>query len=164
MKFSSSISVAALAATVLAMPEPVKECKVVKYGEYKWQPEPKAGGYPKPGKQEPESDDKHDEAAHWDEYKPVEPEEKESHYWGDYKQPSDDKEVDDKFDNEHKGKKFTSVWSIKSVPEEVVLANGTAAPGEAGSVGYWNFGINSEEELICWVRSPLILILLEHPS
>jgi hypothetical protein len=144
MKFSSSIPLAALAASVLASPAPVKECRAVKYGEYHWQPEPKAGGYPKPGKQEPESDEKHDDAAHW----------------ADYKQPSDDKgkDMDDEFAKEHKDKKFTSVWRIKSVPEQVVLANGTAAPGEAGSVGYWTFGINSESELICWVRSIILSV------
>lgn len=48
--------------------------------------------------------------------------------------------------------KFTSTWKVVGVPEQVVLANGTAAPGESTSIGYYNFGINSDKDLICWVR------------
>lgn len=50
--------------------------------------------------------------------------------------------------------KFTSTWSVVGTPDQVVLANGTAAPGEKTSIGYYNFGINSDKDLICWVRSP----------
>lgn len=52
--------------------------------------------------------------------------------------------------------KFTSTWKVVGTPDQVVLANGTAAPGESSSIGYYNFGINSEKDLICWVcrRSP----------
>ena len=48
--------------------------------------------------------------------------------------------------------KFTSTWKVVGTPDQVVLANGTAAPGEPSSIGYYNFGINSEKDLICWVR------------
>lgn len=47
--------------------------------------------------------------------------------------------------------KFTSTWKVVGTPDQVVLANGTAAPGESSSIGYYNFGINSEKDLICWV-------------
>lgn len=50
--------------------------------------------------------------------------------------------------------KFTSTWKVVGTPDQVVLANGTAAPGESTSIGYYNFGINSEKDLICWVSKP----------
>lgn len=54
--------------------------------------------------------------------------------------------------------KFTSVWKIVGTPDQVVLANGTAAPGQLTSIGYYNFGINSETDTICWVRANISLL------
>ena len=46
---------------------------------------------------------------------------------------------------------FTSTYEIIATPEQVVNTNNTATPGEGGAVGYYNYGIQSELDLICWV-------------
>jgi len=48
---------------------------------------------------------------------------------------------------------FTSTYNLVATPERVI--NGTTVtPGEAGSIGFYNYGINSELDLICYVRPP----------
>jgi hypothetical protein len=49
---------------------------------------------------------------------------------------------------------FTSTYQIIATPDQVVNANNTATPGEPGAVGYYNYGIQSDLDLICWVSSP----------
>jgi hypothetical protein len=46
--------------------------------------------------------------------------------------------------------KFTSIYQVTATPDQVVNANNTLTPGEPGAVGYYNYGINSELDLICW--------------
>jgi len=47
---------------------------------------------------------------------------------------------------------FTSTYNLVATPDRVV--NGTTVtPGEAGSMGFYNYGINSELDIICYVRS-----------
>merc|ERR1711939_411112 len=45
---------------------------------------------------------------------------------------------------------FTSTYQIVATPDQVVNANNTATPGEPGAIGYYNYGIQSEMDLICW--------------
>jgi len=45
---------------------------------------------------------------------------------------------------------FTSVYHVVATPDQVV--NGTTpTPGEPGAIGYYNYGINSELDVICYV-------------
>jgi hypothetical protein len=45
---------------------------------------------------------------------------------------------------------FTSTYNLVATPDQVI--NGTTVtPGEAGSMGFYNFGINSELDIICYV-------------
>lgn len=46
---------------------------------------------------------------------------------------------------------FTSTYQIIATPDQVVNANNTATPGESGAIGYYNYGIQSDMDLICWV-------------
>ncbi|KAK3674054.1 hypothetical protein LTR78_005901 [Recurvomyces mirabilis] len=44
---------------------------------------------------------------------------------------------------------FTSTYNIVATPDQVV--NGTTPTGGLpGAIGYYNFGINSDKDLICW--------------
>jgi len=45
---------------------------------------------------------------------------------------------------------FTSTFHAKATPDQIIVANGTSVPGQQGAVGYYNFGINSKEEVICY--------------
>jgi len=45
---------------------------------------------------------------------------------------------------------FTSTYNLVATPDKVI--NGTTVtPGEAGSIGFYNYGINTELNLICYV-------------
>ncbi|KEF51716.1 uncharacterized protein A1O9_12351 [Exophiala aquamarina CBS 119918] len=45
--------------------------------------------------------------------------------------------------------RFSSVYHVVATPDQVI--NGTTpTPGEPGSVGYFNFGINAELDVICY--------------
>ncbi|KKY26921.1 hypothetical protein UCRPC4_g01387 [Phaeomoniella chlamydospora] len=45
--------------------------------------------------------------------------------------------------------KFTSVFKVVATPDQVV--NGTTpVPGQEGAVGYFNFGFNSEQDVVCY--------------
>lgn len=46
---------------------------------------------------------------------------------------------------------FTSTYQIVATPDQVVNANNTATPGEPGAIGYYNYGIQADLDLICWV-------------
>lgn len=46
--------------------------------------------------------------------------------------------------------KFTSTFEVYSVPEEVVNADGELTGGLENSYGWWKFGINSDENVICY--------------
>ncbi|KAH8895521.1 hypothetical protein GQ53DRAFT_617780, partial [Thozetella sp. PMI_491] len=44
---------------------------------------------------------------------------------------------------------FTSTYNLVATPDRVI--NGTTpTPGEAGSMGFYNYGINSELDIICY--------------
>jgi CHRD domain len=46
--------------------------------------------------------------------------------------------------------KFTSVYKIIATPDRVI--NGTTpTPGQPGAIGYYNYGINSKDNFICYV-------------
>ncbi|EME84226.1 uncharacterized protein MYCFIDRAFT_112301, partial [Pseudocercospora fijiensis CIRAD86] len=45
---------------------------------------------------------------------------------------------------------FTSTYRIKATPDQVVDANNTATGGLPGCTGYYDFGINSELDTICY--------------
>lgn len=49
---------------------------------------------------------------------------------------------------------FTSTYQIIATPDQVVNANNTATPGQPGAVGYYNYGTQSDMDLICWVSRP----------
>ncbi|KLU85911.1 hypothetical protein MAPG_04930 [Magnaporthiopsis poae ATCC 64411] len=44
---------------------------------------------------------------------------------------------------------FTSTFNMVATPEQVIGANGSA-PGEPGAMGLYNYGINSELDIICY--------------
>ena len=45
---------------------------------------------------------------------------------------------------------FTSTYAVIATPDQVI--NGTVAtPGEPGAIGIYNYGINSDLEVICYV-------------
>ena len=45
---------------------------------------------------------------------------------------------------------FTSTYQVVATPDQVI--NGTTrTPGEPGAIGYYNYGINSELDVICYV-------------
>ncbi|KAJ9616945.1 hypothetical protein H2200_000665 [Cladophialophora chaetospira] len=44
---------------------------------------------------------------------------------------------------------FTSTYNVVATPDQVI--NGTTrTPGEPGAIGYYNYGINSELDVICY--------------
>ncbi|KAH7368835.1 hypothetical protein B0T11DRAFT_67706 [Plectosphaerella cucumerina] len=45
---------------------------------------------------------------------------------------------------------FTSTYNLVATPDRVRNAESAEAPGEAGAIGYYNYGINSELDVICW--------------
>jgi len=49
---------------------------------------------------------------------------------------------------------FTSSYSIVATPDQVVNASHISTPGEAGAIGYYNYAINSNDEVICYVSNP----------
>ena len=61
---------------------------------------------------------------------------------------------------------FTSTFNMMATPDQVVDMDSAPAPGEAGAMGFYNYGINSELDIICYVsasqsstnprRSPLV--------
>jgi hypothetical protein len=47
---------------------------------------------------------------------------------------------------------FTSTYAVIATPDQVI--NGTVAtPGEPGAIGYYNYGINSDLEVLCYVST-----------
>jgi hypothetical protein len=46
--------------------------------------------------------------------------------------------------------RFTSRFSIKATPQQVVDANGVATGGLPGAKGWFKFGLNSKENVICY--------------
>jgi hypothetical protein len=49
---------------------------------------------------------------------------------------------------------FTSFYSVVATPDQVVNQQSVSTPGEPGAVGYYNYAINSKEDVICYVRHP----------
>lgn len=47
---------------------------------------------------------------------------------------------------------FTSTYAVVATPDQVI--NGTVStPGEPGAIGYYNYGINSDLEVLCYVST-----------
>lgn len=46
---------------------------------------------------------------------------------------------------------FTSTYNLIATPDRVVDAESASAPGEDGAMGFYNYGINSELDIICYV-------------
>jgi hypothetical protein len=51
---------------------------------------------------------------------------------------------------------FTSTYNLVATPDRVRNAESAEAPGEAGAIGYYNYGINSELDVICWYAPSLL--------
>lgn len=49
---------------------------------------------------------------------------------------------------------FTSTYTVVANPNEVINSTGTLVPGLPGAIGYFNYGINSVLDVICYVRPP----------
>lgn len=48
---------------------------------------------------------------------------------------------------------FTSTYQVVATPDQVI--NGTTpTPGEPGAIGYFNYGININLDVICYVSLP----------
>merc|ERR1712115_631452 len=45
---------------------------------------------------------------------------------------------------------FTSTYSVVATPDQVINTDQMPAPGEPGAVGYYNYGINSKDDVICY--------------
>ncbi|KPI39337.1 uncharacterized protein AB675_5006 [Cyphellophora attinorum] len=45
---------------------------------------------------------------------------------------------------------FTSTYNLVATPDKVIGAQNNSAPGETGAIGYYNYGINSELDIICY--------------
>ena len=49
---------------------------------------------------------------------------------------------------------FTSVYHVVATPDQVI--NGTkSTPGEPGAIGYFNYGINVDLDVICYVSTQI---------
>lgn len=53
---------------------------------------------------------------------------------------------------------FTSTYNLVATPDQVIDEDEGPVPGEAGAMGYYNYGINSELDIICYVRENLPLL------
>lgn len=51
---------------------------------------------------------------------------------------------------------FTSTYAVIASPNEVINTTGSAVPGQPGAIGYFNYGINSDLDVICYVRLPFL--------
>jgi hypothetical protein len=49
---------------------------------------------------------------------------------------------------------FTSTYNLVATPDRVINPDNEPAPGEDGAIGHYNYGINSELEIICYVSAP----------
>lgn len=49
---------------------------------------------------------------------------------------------------------FTSTYNVIATPDQVIGTNGQPAPGQPGAIGYYNYGINSYLDTICYVCLP----------
>ncbi|PWN28243.1 hypothetical protein BDZ90DRAFT_219510, partial [Jaminaea rosea] len=45
---------------------------------------------------------------------------------------------------------FTSAFSTRAVPGDVIASTGSPAPGQPNAFGHFGFKINSEQDIICW--------------
>lgn len=55
---------------------------------------------------------------------------------------------------------FTSTYNLIATPDRVVNADSESAPGEAGSMGFYNYGINSKLDIICYVSDDMLRMTL----
>ena len=54
---------------------------------------------------------------------------------------------------------FTSTYSVVATPDQVINTDQMPAPGEPGAVGYYNYGINSKDDVICYVSLTIAMII-----
>lgn len=60
---------------------------------------------------------------------------------------------------------FTSTYNLVATPERVVNADNVPTPGQPGSMGFYNYGINSELDIICYVSQiSICFVLLRFPA
>jgi len=52
---------------------------------------------------------------------------------------------------------FTSTYLVVATPDQVINSTGTPTLGQAGAIGYFNYGINSDLDVICYVYLPLLI-------
>ncbi|TID18541.1 hypothetical protein E2P81_ATG06456 [Venturia nashicola] len=45
---------------------------------------------------------------------------------------------------------FTSTYTVIANPNEVINTTGSPVPGQPGAIGYFNYGINSQLDVICY--------------
>jgi len=45
---------------------------------------------------------------------------------------------------------FTSTFHAKATPDTIITNAGASVPGQPGAVGYYSFGLNSYQEVICY--------------
>lgn len=74
---------------------------------------------------------------------------------------------DDKWRKSEKLFYFSNSYYVKAIPDQVIATNGTAVPGQQGARGIFKYGINVDENTICYVCQvticPIsILIVPEH--
>jgi hypothetical protein len=54
---------------------------------------------------------------------------------------------------------FTSTYLVTATPDQVINSTGSPTPGQPGAIGYFNYGINSNLDVICYVSSSSLLHL-----
>lgn len=54
---------------------------------------------------------------------------------------------------------FTSTYNLIATPDKVINANNTVQAGETGAIGYYNYGINAELDIICYVSHPFMPLI-----
>jgi hypothetical protein len=71
-----------------------------------------------------------------------------------------EKDCDDDWENKWKGEEwkkseslfyFDSEYYVKATPDQVIATSGAPAPGQPGAKGIFKYGINVEENTICYV-------------
>lgn len=48
---------------------------------------------------------------------------------------------------------FTSTYRTVATPDQIINGTSGPVPGEKGALGFYNFGINSKDEVICYVSN-----------
>jgi hypothetical protein len=75
---------------------------------------------------------------------------KKADYKKDCKKDWDNKWSNDKWEKDEKLFYFDAEYVVKATPDQVVAAGGVAAPGQPGARGIFKYGINIQENTICY--------------